>query len=266
MKTPAELKVGILIIVAVLLLAAMILFVGKFRLAPENTYRTCFKFTQGLVEDAPVRLAGVEVGKVKALNLIEDIEKRYTKVEVIFSISRNIRLREGTVASISSLGLMGEKYIEINPGPPGGNYIPTDGTGVIASVDPIQMETLLRVGEDIVKKLQEIITAVNEAVATEDMKNSIKTSFKNIEKATEDISRVAADVRYGIDREKLRETMDNFHHVSAALDQGIKGENLQRVVENLEIISQNLKEFSQDIKENPWKLFKKEPSSRHNDR
>lgn len=257
MKTPAELKVGILIIVAAILLAAMILFVGKFRLEPENAYRTYFKFTRGLVKDAPVRLAGVEVGKVNTLNLIEDPREGYTKVEVAFSISKHIRLREGTVASISSLGLMGEKYIEINPGPPGGNFIPADGTGVIASVDPVQMETLLRVGEDIVKKLQEIITAVNEAVATDEMKTSIKTSFKNIEKATEDISKIASDVRYGIDREKFRETMDNFYHVSAALDQGIKRDNIQKVTENLEIISQNLKEFSEDIKQHPWKLFQK---------
>jgi phospholipid/cholesterol/gamma-HCH transport system substrate-binding protein len=252
-----------LIIVGAILLAVMILFVGKFRLEPENSYRTCFKFTRGLVKDAPVRLAGVEVGKVDALNLIEDPREGYTKVEVVFSISRHIRLREGTVANISSLGLMGEKYIEINPGPPGGNFIPTDGTGVIASVDPIQMETLLKVGEDIVKKLQEIITTVNEAVATEEMKDSIKNSFKNIAKATEDISKIASDVRYGVDREKFKETMDNFYRVSAALDQGIKGENLQKVTENLEIISQNLKEFSEDIKQHPWKLFKRESPPPH---
>lgn len=262
MKMPAELKVGILVIVASALLAVMIIFVGKFRIEPENTYIIYFTFTRGLVKEAPVRLAGVEVGLVKELELIEDLKERTTKVKVTISIGKAIRLREGTIASISSLGLMGEKYVEINPGPPGGQYIPWDGKGVIESVDPVQMETLLKVGEDIVKKLQEIIGVVNEVVATEEMKSSIRNSFLNIEKATENISLIAADVRYGIDREKFKETVENFHSVSQALNQGIKEENIENIVQNLEIISQNLKEFSEDIKENPWKLFKQDYSHR----
>ncbi len=266
MKMPAELKIGILVITASALLAVMIIFVGKFRLEPENTYIIYFTFTRGLVKDAPVRLAGVEVGRVKGLKLIEDVKQGSTKVEVTISIEKGIRLREGTVASISSLGLMGEKYIEINPGHPGGQYIPHDGKGVIESVDPVQMETLLKVGEDIVKKLQEVIGVVNEIIATEEMKASIKNSFLNIEKATNDIARIAADVRYGIDREKFKETVENFHSVSQALNQGIKEENIENIVRNLETISRNLKEFSEDIKENPWKLFKQDYSHRRKEK
>jgi len=261
MKMPAELKVGILIIVAAALLAVMVFFVGKFKLEPEDTYLIYFRFTRGLVKDAPVRLAGVEAGRVKALKLIEDVEKGYTKVKVKISIEKDIRLREGTIASISSLGLMGEKYVEIHPGPPEGGYIPSDGTGIIDSVDPVQMQSLLRVGEDIVKKLQQIITVANEVIATDEMKKRIKNSFLNIEKATEDIASIASDVRYGIDREKFKETVENFHNVSTALNQGIKGDNIETVARNLEVISQNLKEFSEDIKENPWKLFKKPPKT-----
>lgn len=257
MKLPGEVKVGILVIVASGLLAIMILFVGEFRIEPEDTYIIYFQYTRGLIKDAPVRLAGVEVGRVKDIELIEDPEEGRTKVKVTVSVARDIRIRKGTIASISSLGLMGEKYIEINPGPPGGGYISSDGRGVIDSVDPIQMETLLKVGEDIVKKLQEIITVVNEAVATDEMKRSIKNSFLNIEKASRDISSIASDVRYGIDREKLKETLDNLHSISQALNQGLDGENIATITKNIEIISENLKEFSEDIKENPWKLFKK---------
>lgn len=257
MKIPSEVKIGSVVIIASALLAIMILFVGNFRIAPENIYIICFRFTRGLVKEAPVRLAGVEVGRVKDLRLIEDIEDACTKVEVAVSIRKDIRLRQGTVASISSLGLMGEKYIEINPGPPGGNYIPNDGSGVIESVDPVQMESLLRIGEDIVKKLQEIIGVVNEVVATDEMKASIKNSFLNIEKASADIAAIADNVRYGIDREKFKQTVENFHNVSEALNQGIREENVETIARNLEIISENLKEFSEDIKKNPWKLFNK---------
>ena len=261
MKMPAELKIGILIIIASALLAIMILFVGEFRIEPENTYLIYFKFTRGLVKDAPVRLAGVESGHVKDIQLIEDFKEKCTKVKVTISLATDIHIREGTLASISSLGLMGEKYIEINPGPPEAKYVPSDGTGIIESVNPVHMESLLRVGEDIVKKLQEIITVANEVLATDEMKASIKNSFLNIEKAAEDISKIASDVRYGIDREKFKETVDNFHTVSQALNKGIKGENLETVSANLEVISQNLKEFSEDIKENPWKLFSKPKKS-----
>jgi len=238
MKMPAELKIGILIIVASALLAVMILFVGKFRFEPESTYIIYFRFTRGLVKDAPVRLAGVEAGRVKVLKLIEDSEEGYTKVKVTISIAKDIRLREGTMASISSLGLMGEKYIEINPGPPERGYIPSDGNGVIDSVDPVQMQSLLRVGEDIVKKLQEIITVANEVIATDEMKSSIKNSFLNIEKATGNIASISADVRYGLDREKFKITLDN-----------------------LEIISQNLKEFSEKIKDDPGIFLRKPKKS-----
>lgn len=257
MKIPSELKIGSVIIIASALLAIMILFVGNFRIEPENLYIIKFKFTRGLVKEAPVRLAGVDVGRVKALKLIEDEKENCTKVEVTISIRKGVKLRHGTIASINSLGLMGEKYVEINPGPAGGEYIASDGTGVIASVDPVQMETLLQMGGDIVKKLQEIITVANEVIATEEMKASLKNSFLNIEKATRDIAVIASDVRYGIDREKFKETVDNFHSVSDALNKGIREENIETVTQNLEIISANLKEFSEDIKKNPWKLLSK---------
>src|ERR1700712_1902536 len=80
--------------------------------------RAVFDSVAGLDDKASVRIAGVRVGHVDGLGL------QGTRARVNMVMERPIPLTVGTTARIANLGLLGEKYVELIPGPPTGAPLP----------------------------------------------------------------------------------------------------------------------------------------------
>ncbi len=109
----SELKIGVLSVVALALVAFVILMLsgtGGF-FWQRYWLKTRFDDVPGLKAGAPVRVAGVEVGSVKAIEFVGD------RVEVSFQLSKSMRPRVTTqsVASLGSLSLLGQETIDITP-------------------------------------------------------------------------------------------------------------------------------------------------------
>ena len=120
----AQLKIGIVSIVAIALAILMIFLVsgegGMFW--QRYSLKTVFNEIPGLKEGAPVRVAGVEVGSVTALDFIGD------RVEVTFQLSKDMQSRVTTTsrASLGSVSLLGESAVDITASS-GGTPIPEWG-------------------------------------------------------------------------------------------------------------------------------------------
>ena len=120
-KFDLELIVGLFMLVGIASLAYLSINFGKLELGAEG-YDVTAEFSNlgGLKEGAQVEIAGVQVGRVKSLSL-----KDY-RAEVILTINHTLQLREDSILSIKTKGLLGEKFLEITPGgsdefiPPGG--------------------------------------------------------------------------------------------------------------------------------------------------
>jgi phospholipid/cholesterol/gamma-HCH transport system substrate-binding protein len=178
----SELKVGIVAVTAIALAVMLIVAVGGQGGFTWNQYelRTKFPNVQGLKSGAVVRLAGVEVGKVK------DIQFAGADVEVLFRVNEAMqsRITDQSRAAIGSLSLLGEPIIEISPAAAGrplqdGEYIPSGRTpGQISDVAAsatagLEQATLLmqdiRAGKGTVGKLftdDELYREVNAFIAS----------------------------------------------------------------------------------------------------
>ncbi|MBI4885737.1 MAG: MCE family protein [Acidobacteria bacterium] len=108
----AELKIGLVSVVALALAAALI-----FLLSGEGGFswqryslKAVFGNISGLNEGSPVRVAGVEVGSVTAINFLGD------RVEVTFQLAERMRPRvtTGSTASLGSVSLLGESSVDIS--------------------------------------------------------------------------------------------------------------------------------------------------------
>jgi phospholipid/cholesterol/gamma-HCH transport system substrate-binding protein len=107
----AELKIGIVSVVAIAL-AAMLIFMlsGEGGFAWERyPMKTVFTNIAGLGEGSPVRVAGVEVGAVTALGFVG------SRVEVTFEVNEDMasRITSSSVASLGSVSLLGESAVDI---------------------------------------------------------------------------------------------------------------------------------------------------------
>jgi phospholipid/cholesterol/gamma-HCH transport system substrate-binding protein len=115
-----------LCLAGLLLLAAVF---GQLRFTPQVTYRAVFANVSGLKEGDFVRIAGVEVGKVKHIAIQED-----STVDVEFGVDRSVTLTAGSRALIRYQNLTGDRYLALEEGPGGvdtlnpGATIPLDRT------------------------------------------------------------------------------------------------------------------------------------------
>lgn len=115
-----ELKVGLFVVffLAAMVAAVFILSGGSDAFAREYTLQTTFKDVKGLKTGAVVRLAGIDVGQVNAVEFSADAGKKEIDVELTVRASFQERIRADSVASISSIGLLGDMYVTLTVGSP----------------------------------------------------------------------------------------------------------------------------------------------------
>ncbi len=110
-----EIKVGLVVVVAVILFLSALVLVGGVNLFRKKkvTYTTYFKFAAGLEPGSFVRFGGLKVGTVQAA----EIDPRdSTRIRVRILVAAQTPIRANSKARISSLGLLGENYVEVSPG------------------------------------------------------------------------------------------------------------------------------------------------------
>src|SRR6185295_10475730 len=109
-----EAKTGLMVLVCGAILAGLLFKVGNFTFFQHGyTVKTRFHYTEGIKKSSPVRLSGVDVGEVKSIHLLYGEE---TLAEVGLWLKDGVKLNTDAKATVATLGLMGEKYVEIKPG------------------------------------------------------------------------------------------------------------------------------------------------------
>jgi phospholipid/cholesterol/gamma-HCH transport system substrate-binding protein len=162
-----EFKVGLVILVALGVLAAGVFLIGEKNnlFSRKSRYFTEFTSVSGLKPGSPVQLNGVDVGTVERVVLPADATRE--QIQVWISVDREYAERiRGPVqpglrtaappsqARIKTLGLLGDKFIEINSGAPEYPVI-ADG-GKIPAAQPTNVDALLASGEDVMDNVVEI--------------------------------------------------------------------------------------------------------------
>ena len=111
-KNPVETILGFI----VLIFAGVFLFTAASRVDTKKidgyTVTANFLKVGGLEAGSDVRISGIKVGSVLATKLNKD---NYT-ADVILNIDSSINLPIDTVAAIADVGIMGDKYVRLEPG------------------------------------------------------------------------------------------------------------------------------------------------------
>jgi phospholipid/cholesterol/gamma-HCH transport system substrate-binding protein len=112
----SQLRVGLTVLFASITLGVLIFLMsgttGLF--TPKIVLKSYFDNAGGLRVGAPVRLAGVDVGNVTGIRIVSD--KPLTPVEIRMKVTAKYRssMRKDSVTSLSTAGVLGETYIDID--------------------------------------------------------------------------------------------------------------------------------------------------------
>ncbi|KUI29338.1 MCE family protein [Mycobacterium sp. GA-2829] len=119
----AVVRLTAFVVVCLLGLFALLAVFAQLRFQKETTYNAVFTSVTGLNPGDFVRIAGVEVGKVKSMALQSD-----STVKVRFSTDDSLVLTEGSRASIRYDNLIGDRYLALEEGAGSPLRLPVDGT------------------------------------------------------------------------------------------------------------------------------------------
>ena len=127
----AAVRVALFTVVCLAFVFVLVTVFGQFRFDTRASYSAVFSNVSGLKGGNFVRIAGVEVGKVKDLKLHKD-----GTVTVDFAIDRGLTLTEGTKAAVRYENLIGDRYLSLEEGPGSTRKLQPGATIPLARTSP----------------------------------------------------------------------------------------------------------------------------------
>jgi phospholipid/cholesterol/gamma-HCH transport system substrate-binding protein len=163
----SQLKVGLTVLAASITLGVLILLMsgtsGLF--TKKITLKSYFDNAGGLREGAPVRLQGVDIGNVTDVRVVSDPSRKLTPVEVTLKISTKYHnnLRKDSITTLSTAGVLGETYIDIDSAQAKG--LEAQQGDVLITRETPQIEDVVRASQSTLQNLDALEKRVDRILA-----------------------------------------------------------------------------------------------------
>jgi phospholipid/cholesterol/gamma-HCH transport system substrate-binding protein len=283
-----DVKVGIAVIAAAVILILGVAWIGQFRMSRHYTsYTVYFQEVGGLNPGDPVTVAGLEMGKVGPMAF------EGNRVKTSLLLDPKITLRQDCSVKIRSVGLMGEKFVYIVPGKTG-EVIPPGS--VIQGQYEAGLTEMTAVTEDVMIEVKELALSVRKIISTEEDTHTVGETLARVNELADellalirdnkdDLRSTARSLRLASDnvndilgtrKKEITDGIDRMARASASLDslsQALRSvaESLERgdgtlgmlikekdIHDDLEATIKNLDALIKDVKEHPERYIKLE--------
>ena len=164
-RSRTSLIVGTFALAALAALALAILSLSSKEQVFGSHYRLVgfYENVQGLIPNAPVWLAGTRVGRVESVNFGSRPDGA-PAVKVVLQVDQEVRerIRADSTASIGTIGLLGDRYVEVSIGSPTAPPI-ADG-GELATVTPTNINLVIDRGAQALENVAKLTSNLNSVV------------------------------------------------------------------------------------------------------
>ena len=230
--------VGLFVLVAAGLLIATVLSVAGTFSRGGISHRAYFKFAGGLESGAAVRFGGMKAGSVEAVHV--DPEDS-TRIEVDFRVARDIPLKADSVSKITSLGALGDNYLELTTGTreaplaaPGsvvksGESVTFSDLGEMAGALQPMIKQVLQKLDQRLDELQVTVARANDLLNDRNRANisaslgnvnamlaenrpKLSTTLNNVRKASDQLAPLLDDFK-----KTMAQTRDALDHIDAVV-------------------------------------------------
>lgn len=283
-----EMKVGVMVLTCIGLLIFFIVVISGLDLQKETvTYFTQLPYVGGLEVGTPVRMGGVMAGRITAIVFPNQSTQQ---IKLILELNSETPIKSNSKAYLTSIGLLGEFYLEIDPGSqdgvilPPGSEIPSFDTGTFTKLSAsmgdmtvLAETTLVRINHLLGTENQQHLTNILADINRITTDNSIYMSqlFKNLAILSTEMINITSRldsifIKNGLvirnmivhldstlieSRNLLVQTQNSLK----SLDNMViaNSPSYQSIMSSLERSTYNLEEFSRNIKDRPWNLIRK---------
>ncbi len=203
-----EFKVGLLIVAALVVFGVGIFLIGESNnlFTRKARYFVRFETVSGLTPGNPVQLNGVNVGTVDRIDLPEAADERMLTVHISVDGRYADRVREDSEARIKTLGLLGDKYVQLSSGSPEAPAIPRGGE--ISAGEATDVDELIASGENAVDNFVAISVSLREILG-------------RMERGEGILGQLTADTEAGnVARDRLVGILDSMQQLAEKLESG----------------------------------------------
>ncbi len=231
MRFTTETKVGVVVLLGVVVLTYMTFKVGGLNLGSKG-YRlfVIFSNVSGLDARAPVQVSGVEIGQVESVSLVEG------GARITLLIRPEIKIKSGGFATIRSSGLLGDRFVAIEPGTK--QAFLKEGDTLSASLEGANIDQLSGQVSDLISRLLKIIddvktitASLRETVGTDEGERAMKDILAHVRSLTRGI-----DAFVSANQKSMGRSIENLEAFSKLLKEEGKGliKGITRITEKIE--------------------------------
>jgi len=288
-----ELRVGIVVAIAAIILFLGIIWIKEYRFNVERyKYGVLFPNVGALGVGDPVTVLGVKKGTVESIILSGG------DVLVTFNLTTDVKLKKDAKFTVMNIGLMGERFVDVSPG-----HSPEllDLSRPVEGFYDTGIPEVMGMAGQMLDEIRRLVAHLEGIFGTEWSQESFRETIKDLrklsgdlvtlldrnkdklEKTATDLSYTSSELKVLVERNKakLQSSVDNFTSSSAKLDTitttlsslSVSLKNLTQKIESgegtfgklvndstlyndLRKTTNNLDELVTDIKKNPKKYLK----------
>jgi len=237
----SEFKVGLLVVGIATLIGGMSIKLaeGPGFMGGSNSYSFDVKDAGGLVPNSGVRMAGIKVGVIDRIELVDG------KARVFLNLESGAPVKASSLIEVRADGILGDKHVEIMPGRID-DAVLEDGGQLNTSDTSSSLD-------DLMKKIGKVADNLNAATAGDgDSTTPLGRIVLNIEKLTKDLAEVS-----GKNKKKINEIITRVHNITGSLDRFLDEQNpkgfkpawdrVSRSLENLDASMINVREITRKV-------------------
>lgn len=177
-KYKNEMALGAFTLASAVILGFMSLKVGKFHFGPTTNVKAVFESASGVVKDAVVMVAGVEVGQVREIKLEDN------KAVLEIRLNEDVKISKNVKAVVRAKSLLGEKFVELVPFK--SNEVLQNGDVITNTITPVELDQITTTLGPILLKLGPVL----EQIDPRDITDIFKTLTKSLKGKEENIARI----------------------------------------------------------------------------
>lgn len=244
-----ETKVGFFVLIIILLLVVSLMWLNGSRLF-NNGYQIEVEFEHvgGLRPGAPVQMSGVDIGRVRSVELTPK-----GTVMVHLNIKNGTGLNAGSTVVISTAGVLGEKMIEIIPGE---DVSPLVSGTKLYGIEPFSTEKLLHESLDLLSSIKKITASLEDLLSDRELQERLLHTTEDLEVISKNLAAFSTDLAK-LDLPTIAANLEEITSGLAAIDyneidlllaelrdDGKTSSTIKKILADLEPTASNLKEAS----------------------
>lgn len=233
-------RVGLFMLVALIVLGVFIVKIEEIPIGTKGGrghVQAVFPSVAGLDEKSPVRIAGVRIG------IVQDIKLEGNRAVVTLALDPGVVLHQGARAEVTSLGMLGDKYIEIYPGDFSGPLL-KPGT-VLDGTSPVGFDQAIKSANDIMGDVKTVTASLRKSLGDAE-------GQKRLDEIIENVRQLSADLKAAVqaDRKNVDATLANFRSFSETLKVELPriAEKLNKLADRVDsVVTENRENLNESI-------------------